>query len=173
MDFSSITPDRSDGTGPWFSFLLGKEENLAQIIEDEMNTSSASLLPAPKSLINAPVQLSIDDTPVNARAGNSILHTSREAGIFLPALCMHPCVPQKHLCKICVVEIEGMDGLHEACLPVLKNMAIHTNTRRISEIRRRLLKEIILENQRDCLCCKYSLHCELQQVVGTIGICVE
>ena len=41
----------------------------------------------------------------------SVLNTALNEGIYIPHLCSHPDLPAAGHCRMCVVEIEGQDGV--------------------------------------------------------------
>ena len=53
------------------------------------------------------VELIIDDVPVTATDGASVLDAARRAGRDVPALCHHEAVPAIASCRLCLVEIRG------------------------------------------------------------------
>ena len=87
----------------------------------------------------APVDLTIDDKPVQAPSGASVLNAASVAGIYIPALCAHPDLPPAQQrgcadksdsgCNLCLIEIHGVPGMSKACsVAVTAGMVVHTNT---------------------------------------------
>jgi ferredoxin len=164
------------------------------------------------------VTLTIDDTEIEAQEGMTVLEAARSAGIYIPALCSHPDLPPSRGmnaatriyrggeliegsdsgrefegCGLCIVEIEGMEGLPTSCTaPVAEGMVVHTNTPEVQEQRRERLSHILATHPHYCLtcpyhegchpamcsvgipdtdrCCPLLNHCELQAVAEYIGV---
>ena len=61
------------------------------------------------------VNLTIDHIPVTVPEGTTILDAARSAGIHIPSLCYLRGVNEIGACRVCVVELVGMDRLVPAC----------------------------------------------------------
>lgn len=119
----------------------------------------------------AKVTLTIDGKTVTAAAGSTILEAAQQVGIEIPTLCYHPDQAVKAVCRICVVEVEGMRTLQPACAyPVAEGMAVRTNSARVREARRTIMELILAHHPQDCLQCERNLNCELQTLAERLGI---
>lgn len=119
----------------------------------------------------AKVTLTIDGKTVTAAAGSTILEAAQQVGIEIPTLCYHPDQAVKAVCRICVVEVEGMRTLQPACAyPVAEGMAVKTNSARVREARRTIMELILAHHPQDCLQCERNLNCELQTLAERLGI---
>lgn len=56
------------------------------------------------------MNITIDGKVIQAKEGSSILNAALEAGIFIPHLCSHPDLEAKGGCRLCSVEIDGVEG---------------------------------------------------------------
>ena len=61
------------------------------------------------------MRLTIDGKVVKATEGMTVLQAAREAGIQIPTLCYLEGVSNIGSCRLCLVEIEGMDIMVTAC----------------------------------------------------------
>ena len=61
------------------------------------------------------INLTIDGVQIEAKEGQSILSAAREHGIHIPTLCFLEKINEIGSCRICVVEVEGMNKLVTAC----------------------------------------------------------
>lgn len=61
------------------------------------------------------VNLAIDGVSVEVPQGSTILDAARAANIHIPTLCFLKNVSDIASCRMCVVEIEGVQGLMPAC----------------------------------------------------------
>ena len=65
---------------------------------------------------------------MSVAAGTTILEAAEKAGIPIPHLCYLKEINEIAACRMCVVEIEGVDRLVPACnTEVAEGMVIHTN----------------------------------------------
>jgi predicted molibdopterin-dependent oxidoreductase YjgC len=119
----------------------------------------------------AMVSITIDGTTFQAEADQTILEVAREHGIYIPTLCYHPKLLPIGSCRLCVVEIEGVDRPMTACTtPVQDGIVVHTQTDRLNRIRRDALKLILTYHPLDCPQCDAAGACELQNLVFEFGI---
>ena len=87
------------------------------------------------------ITLTIDGQPVSAPASATILKAAQTAGISIPTLCYHDFCTANALCRLCVVEVEGMRLLAPACVvQAAQGMKIHTQTERVRRARRTILE---------------------------------
>jgi len=167
------------------------------------------------------MNVTIDGTNVTVERGATVLEAARGASIYIPALCSHPNLPSSRQvtpfqavyrgseevkndnsstefegCQLCLVNIEGLDGLATACTTeVIEGMVVYTTTPEIQEKRRENLKAILSQHPNVCLACDRkddcdpyrgsirkagvitgcefcpnNLRCELQEVAEYIGV---
>ena len=64
------------------------------------------------------VTLTIEDTEVSVPKGTSILEAAKLAGITIPHYCYHPGLPVAGVCRMCLVEIEGVPNLQVSCASI-------------------------------------------------------
>lgn len=117
------------------------------------------------------VKLTIDNIPVKAEEGTTILEAARSAGLYIPTLCFLKGINEIGACRVCVVELQGRDKLVASCnTPVEEGMVVFTNSPKVRKDRR-IVVELIL-SQHDCMCatCPRSGDCELQTVANDLGI---
>lgn len=119
----------------------------------------------------AAVRFTIDGRPVTARPGQKVLEVARENGWYVPSLCYHPKVGQAGLCRVCVVEVEGMEGLQTTCtLQVRDAMAVRTDSDLVIEARRMNVDLLLSSGVHDCLTCQATGQCELQDAAYRLGV---
>jgi NADH dehydrogenase/NADH:ubiquinone oxidoreductase subunit G len=63
--------------------------------------------------------LNIDGQEVSTKQGKSLLEVAREIGKDIPTICFHEATTANALCRICVVEVEGMRLLQPACISTM------------------------------------------------------
>ena len=117
------------------------------------------------------VNLTIDSIPVSVEEGTTILEAARSLGISIPALCYIKGLNEIGACRVCLVELDGMENLVTSCKKTCEEgMVVHTNSPRVREARR-VNVELIL-SQHDCRCasCVRSGNCTLQTIANDLGI---
>ena len=78
------------------------------------------------------LNVTIDGVRVEAHEGETILSTARRAGADIPTLCWMKDINEIGSCRVCVVEVEGQDGLAAACnAPVFDGMSVRTKSPKI------------------------------------------
>jgi NADH dehydrogenase/NADH:ubiquinone oxidoreductase subunit G len=87
------------------------------------------------------VTLTIDGAPVTVPAETTILKAAEQLGRQVPTICYHDHCTSNGLCRICVVEVEGVRPLVPACLSrVSEGMKVSTTTTRVTRSRRTILE---------------------------------
>ena len=117
------------------------------------------------------VNLTLDHIPVTVPEGTTILDAARSAGIHIPSLCYLRGVNEIGACRVCVVELVGMDRLVPACNNVVEEgMEVLTSSPKVRETRR--INVELLLSQHDCHCatCVRSGNCSLQTIAGDLNI---
>ena len=111
------------------------------------------------------VSLTIDGQQVFADEGTTILQAAKQKGIEIPTLCFHPRMNPLGYCRLCLVEVEGINKPVTSCnTPVAEGMVVTTNTADLVEKRKEILS-MLLETHptEECLVCEKSGTCELQE----------
>jgi NADH dehydrogenase/NADH:ubiquinone oxidoreductase subunit G len=87
------------------------------------------------------VTLTIDGHTVAVPARTTILEAAEKVGRQVPTICYHNHCTANGLCRICVVEVEGVKQLLPACVSgVSEGMKISTNSARAARSRRTILE---------------------------------
>lgn len=117
------------------------------------------------------VNLTIDHIPVTVPEGTTILDAARSVGIHIPSLCYLRGINEIGACRVCVVELCGMDRLVPACNNVVEEgMEVLTSSPKVRETRR--INVELLLSQHDCHCatCVRSGNCSLQTIANDLNI---
>ena len=89
----------------------------------------------------ADITLTIDDQSVAVSTGTTILKAAQQLGRQIPTICYHEHCTANGLCRICVVEINGVKPLVPACLtPAREGIKVSTSTARVERSRRTILE---------------------------------
>ena len=115
--------------------------------------------------------LRINNRDVSVPAGTTLLQATREAGIRIPTLCQLDGLSAVGACRLCLVELEGTERLHAACVTVVdEGMKVYTSTPRLQEIRRTVIELLFTEGNHVCAVCVANGHCELQNLAVETGM---
>ncbi len=113
----------------------------------------------------------IDGVEVSVPEGTTILEASGEAGIWIPTLCYYPKSSPSDSCRMCVVEIEGVDRPKTACNAVaLDGMRVQTDTPRLRSMREEIMKLVLMDHPLDCPVCPAGGECEIQDLAHRLGM---
>ena len=117
------------------------------------------------------VTLTIDDKKIEAEAEETILQAARSSGIGIPSLCYLEGFNEIGACRLCVVEVEGMNRLVASCnTKVQEGMRVHTNTEKVRRARRINTELILSQHNCECAKCVRSGNCVLQKTANDLGI---
>jgi formate dehydrogenase major subunit/formate dehydrogenase alpha subunit len=95
------------------------------------------------------VPLTINDLPIEASEGQTILEAARLSGITIPTLCYHKDLSPVGSCRMCLVEVEKWRGQVAACTTkIFRGMVVQTETPAVIQSRR-LVLELLLQNYAD------------------------
>ncbi|NLO28696.1 MAG: FAD-dependent oxidoreductase, partial [Actinobacteria bacterium] len=97
------------------------------------------------------LELTIDGKRVAAREGETVLEVARREGIYIPALCHIEGTAAWGACRLCLVEVSGMQKLQAACTTwVADGMAVKTDTPRVRARRQSYLKMYLSDHNAYC-----------------------
>jgi len=117
------------------------------------------------------VHLTVNGMQIAARESQTVLQAALNADIYIPHLCFHPDLTPQGGCKLCVVEIEGVEGAVTSCTtPVQDGMVIKTKSEHLSHLRAVALELLLACHPADCTSCPVYLNCELQAVTQYLGV---
>ncbi|NIO04464.1 MAG: molybdopterin-dependent oxidoreductase, partial [Proteobacteria bacterium] len=115
--------------------------------------------------------LTIDGREITAQDTSTILEAAGENGIHIPTLCYLAKLSWLKSCRMCIVDIEGVEKPMPACAtPVAEGMVVHTRTGRVKRMRRDALKFLLIQHPLDCPVCDAGGECELQNLTYEFGI---
>lgn len=107
--------------------------------------------------------VTIDGKQVTVPAGATILEAAAELGIRIPTLCWLKKVSTTGACRVCVVDVEGVDRPMTACnTPVKDGIVVITTTPKLEAIRKKTLELMLVNHPLDCPVCDAAGECDLQ-----------
>lgn len=117
------------------------------------------------------VNLIIDEKQISVPEGTTIMEAAKSSGIPIPKLCYLKNINEIAACRVCVVELEGMDKLITSCNNVVKEgMVIRTNSPKVRMDRRKTIQLILSQHDCKCATCVRSGNCTLQTVANNLNI---
>ncbi len=117
------------------------------------------------------VNLKINGKDISVKEGTTILAAANANGIMIPTLCFLKDINEIGACRICVVEIEGMERLAASCNnTVEEGMVVYTNSPKVMASRKATLELILSEHEYSCATCVRSGNCRLQTLAEEFGL---
>lgn len=116
------------------------------------------------------VNITINNVPVSVKEGTTIMEACKEAKMPVPSLCYLKDINEIGACRVCVVEVKGIDRLVTSCNNHVKEgMEILTNSPKVREARRINIKMILSQHNCFCPTCVRTGNCQLQKVASELG----
>ena len=117
------------------------------------------------------MKINIDGKEIEAKEGMTILDAAIEAGVYIPHLCKHPDLEAVGGCRLCSVEIEGIEDPVLSCMTqVDEGMNININGSKADETRKMAMELILASHPADCTGCPKYGKCELQSLYQYMGV---
>ncbi len=127
--------------------------------------------PANPDSIGAKISVEINDQKFSVPFGFTILEACRQNQIHIPTLCHHDDLCVAGVCRICLVEVEGMRTLQASCaFPITAPIKIKTSTPLVRKARRDVLDLLLSEHYGECYSCVRNGNCELQMLAKEYGV---
>lgn len=117
------------------------------------------------------VKITIDGKEVTASPESTILEAATKAGFRIPTLCHLRGINEVGACRVCVVEIEGVEKLVTSCNTTVRDgMSVLTASPRVREARRTMVELLLSEHDCNCPTCPRNGKCELQSLAQKLGV---
>ena len=116
------------------------------------------------------VSLTIDGHLVIAKKGDLIIKAAENAGIFIPRFCYHDRLEPVGMCRMCLVEIDGVRGLPPSCVtPVAQDQVVHFHKDNVEKAQDGVLEFLLINHPLDCPVCDRGGECPLQDQTLAFG----
>ena len=117
------------------------------------------------------VNATVNGTPIALPEGSKVIEAVFASGNYVPTLCGLEGISDIGACRVCVVEIEGVERLVPACnTPLEDGMVIHTDTPRVLETRRVNVSLLLSQHDVQCATCVRNGNCVLQDLAQELNI---
>jgi formate dehydrogenase alpha subunit len=117
------------------------------------------------------ITITLNGREVSGHPGTTILELAQESGIDIPTLCHDPHLIPIGACRICLVEDERSGALSASCVtPISPGMVINTESPKVQERRRTIIKLILASHPDSCLVCDKGNRCDLRQIASDMGV---
>lgn len=147
--------------------MISNQENRAP------QSQVAHVIERPKDItgIGASISIEINDKKISVPLGTTILEACKMYNIHVPTLCHHDDLCIAGVCRLCVVEVEGMKTLQAACaFPITAPIKIKTSSPLVRKARRNILDLLLSEHYGECYTCVRNNNCELQKLAKEYGV---
>ena len=109
------------------------------------------------------VNLNINGKDCSGSFGDTILDIARANDIYIPTMCYLTKVEPIASCRMCVVAVEGVDGMILSCQEkAVDGAVITTSTPEIEKQRKNIMKLYDVNHPLECGVCDKSGECDLQ-----------
>jgi NADH-quinone oxidoreductase subunit G len=117
------------------------------------------------------INVTIDGKVCSGVFGQTILEIARENDIYIPTMCYLSKVKPIASCRMCVVDVEGVDGVILSCQErVTDGAVIKTKNSELYKERQNIMKLYNVNHPLECGVCDKSGECDLQNKTMEFGL---
>lgn len=117
------------------------------------------------------IHFTINNQPVTALKGETILQVARKAGFYIPTMCYIEKTTPCASCRLCVVETDKTDGLILSCqTPPTEGLAVIIDSERLQTERTNIMRMYDVNHPLECGVCDKSGACDLQNKTLEFGV---
>ncbi len=116
------------------------------------------------------VRITVDGHDLEVRNGELLIKAVQDHGVYIPRFCWHERMKPVGMCRMCLVEIEGLRGLQISCAtPVTDGMVVHTQKDDVRKAQDGVLEFLLINHPLDCPVCDRGGECPLQDQTLAFG----
>ncbi|RUM66347.1 MAG: ferredoxin [Sulfurospirillum sp.] len=109
------------------------------------------------------IDLEIDGKKVTAYKDETILQVARRHGVYIPTMCYLSKLKPIASCRLCIVDIEGMEDPVLSCQErVVEGLKVTTQSKSLYDQRQNIMKLYDVNHPLQCGVCPKSGECDLQ-----------
>ncbi len=117
------------------------------------------------------ITIRIDGELVKADKGSTIFEAAQANGKRIPGLCNMKGLKPVGACRLCMVEVAGVNRLLPSCTtPAQEGMSVTIRSSRLDAYRKQALELLLSERNHVCAVCVSNGHCELQTLSTELGV---
>ncbi len=117
------------------------------------------------------IKFFIDGKEVIANRDETILQVARREGIYIPTMCYLTKVKPIASCRMCVVEVEGIDTPILSCQErAVEGIKVTTQSAELQRHRENIMKLYDVNHPLECGVCDKSGECDLQNMNLQFGV---
>ena len=107
---------------------------------------------------------------MKAKTGDLLIKVAQDHGTYIPRFCYHERMKPVGMCRMCLVEVEGMRGLQISCATVVADgMVVHTKSDAARQAQDGVLELLLINHPLDCPVCDRGGECPLQDTTLAFG----
>jgi len=116
------------------------------------------------------VCIKINELKFLIKPGTTIIEACKTVGITIPRFCYHETLSISGNCRMCLVEIEGLEKPVASCLTeISEGISIYTDSAFVQKARENVVETLLLNHPLDCPICDQAGECDLQDQVKSFG----
>jgi len=121
--------------------------------------------------MDSKITIRIDGELVKTDRGSSIFEAAKTNGKHIPGLCNMKGLRPVGACRLCMVEVAGVNRLLPSCTtPAQEGMSVTIRSSRLDAYRKQALELLLSERNHVCAVCVSNGHCELQSLATALGV---
>lgn len=115
-------------------------------------------------------KIKINGKTIEAPDGALMIDVALENNVMIPHFCYHKKLSLSASCRMCLVEVAGVNKLVSACTtPITDGMIIDTHSQAVKEANKSVLTFLLANHPLDCPVCDKGGECSLQDYTMTCG----
>jgi NADH-quinone oxidoreductase subunit G len=116
------------------------------------------------------VTVTVDGKTFEAKKGELLIKAAQENGVYIPRFCWHERMKPVGMCRMCLVEVDGIRGFPPACTtPVAEGMVCNTQSDAVKKVQDGVLEFLLVNHPLDCPVCDRGGECPLQDQTLAFG----
>ena len=116
------------------------------------------------------VTIAVDGHDYQVDETKNLIDALKDIQIEIPHFCYHPKLSVVGMCRICLIEIEGISKLQPACnTAIQEGMKIKVASEKSIKAREGVMEFLLVNHPLDCPVCDKAGECQLQDYSFTVG----
>ena len=120
------------------------------------------------------IQILINNKKIETESGKTILEIAKENNIYIPTLCYHSDLTPHASCRLCLVNIKGINNPQTSCSTIAENgMEIETENPEIAKLRKTNLELLFAQHKEECSDCVLLYNCQFLKLAKELDADIE